>query len=243
MGHTGSADEVELIGGPEKRAIVIEPYGETWPATFQEHRRRIEDALGSVACRVDHIGSTAVPGLAAKPIVDIQVSVPEVEHEPSYLEPLLDAGYRLRVREPGHRMFRTPELDVYVHVCDAGSGWERRHLLLRDWLRQSDDERDAYAALKTELQKQGWATMNHYAEAKTALILEMTARAEAWATSTGWLLSRAFRIRPRCCSVLERVPVFLSFWRGVPCLARVTRRRLGGGPVRSPAATNGLGVH
>ncbi|HEV8625987.1 MAG TPA: GrpB family protein, partial [Acidimicrobiia bacterium] len=62
--------ELELIGGPEKRAIVIEPYRATWPATFEEHRRRIEDALGSVASSVDHIGSTAVPGLAAKPIID-----------------------------------------------------------------------------------------------------------------------------------------------------------------------------
>ena len=177
---------MELIGGPETRAIVIEPYRPAWPATFQEQRRRIEDALGSVACRVDHIGSTAVPGLAAKPIVDIQVSVADVEHEPSYLQPLVAAGYRLRVRERGHRMFRTPELDVHIHVCDVGSDWERRHLLLRNWLRESAEDRDAYAALKTELQKQGWETMNHYADAKTALISVMTSRAETWAASTGW---------------------------------------------------------
>jgi GrpB-like predicted nucleotidyltransferase (UPF0157 family) len=186
MGHTGSVDEVELIGGPEKRVIVIEPYRSTWPATFEEHRRRIEDALGSVASRVDHIGSTAVPGLAAKPIIDMQVSVPDVEQEPSYLQPLLAARYLLRVREPGHRMFRTAELDVHIHVCDAGSDWERRHLLLRDWLRQSADDRDAYAALKTDLQREGWETMNHYADAKTALISEMTARADAWAAAIGW---------------------------------------------------------
>ena len=179
-------DEVELIGGPEKRAIVIEPYRPAWPATFQEHRRRIEDALGSEALRVDHIGSTAVPGLAAKPIIDIQVSVSDVEQESPYLQPLLVAGYRLRVREPGHRMFRTAELDVHIHVCDAGSEWERRHLLLRDWLRESADDREAYAALKTGLQQQGWETMNHYADAKADLISEMTDRAEAWAASTGW---------------------------------------------------------
>jgi GrpB-like predicted nucleotidyltransferase (UPF0157 family) len=177
---------VELIGGPEKRAIVIEAYRPAWPATFQDHRRCIEDALGSVASRVDHIGSTAVPGLAAKPIVDIQVSVSDVELEPSYLEPLVAAGYRLRVRERGHRMFRTPELDVHIHVCDAGSDWERRHLLLRDWLRESAEDREAYAALKVELQGQGWETMNHYADAKTALISDVTARAEAWATRTRW---------------------------------------------------------
>ena len=177
---------MELIGGPEKRAIVIEPYTPTWPAAFEEHRRRIEAALGSVACRVDHIGSTAVPGLAAKPIVDIQVSVPDVEHEPSYLQPLVATGYRLRVRERAHRMFRTPELDVHVHVCDAGSDWERRHLLLRDWLRESADDRDAYAALKLELGTRHWESMNHYADAKTDLISEITIRAEAWAESTRW---------------------------------------------------------
>jgi GrpB-like predicted nucleotidyltransferase (UPF0157 family) len=179
-------DEVELIGGAEKRAIVIEPYSSTWPDLFQKHRHRITEALGAVAGRVDHIGSTAVTGLAAKPIVDIQVSVLDVEQEALYLAPLVAAGYSLRVREPGHRMFRTPELHVHIHICDAGSEWERRHLLLRDWLRESANDREAYARLKTELQTQDWETLNHYAEAKTALISEMTVRAEAWAGSTGW---------------------------------------------------------
>jgi GrpB-like predicted nucleotidyltransferase (UPF0157 family) len=138
------------------------------------------------ARRVDHVGSTAVSGLVAKPIVDIQVSVGNVEDEASYLEPLVIAGYRLRVREPGHRMFRTPELDVHVHVCGAGTDWECRHLLLRDWLRRSADDREAYADLKIRLQRQDWDTMNHYADAKSALIAEMTVRAEQWAMSTGW---------------------------------------------------------
>lgn len=178
--------DVEFIGGPEKRAVVIEPYSADWPRRFEEHRRRIDDALGRVARRVDHIGSTAVAGLAAKPVIDVQISVPDVEDEPSYVEALERAGYRLRVREPGHRMFRTPELDVHVHICSAGSDWERRHLLLRDWLRHSAADRSAYAALKTELQRQDWETVNHYADAKTGLITEMLARAERWARSTGW---------------------------------------------------------
>jgi GrpB-like predicted nucleotidyltransferase (UPF0157 family) len=179
-------DEVELIGGPEKRAIVIEPYNPLWPAMFDEHRRRIEGALGDVARRIDHVGSTAVAGLTAKPIIDIQISVSDVEDDSSYLDLLLAAAYRLRVRESGHRMFRTPDLDVHVHVCDAGSEWERRHLLLPDWLRQSAEDRDAYARLKVELQQQDWETMNHYADAKCALIGEMIARAEVWAGSVGW---------------------------------------------------------
>lgn len=186
IGHTEPVDEAELIGGPEQRAIVIEPYSSAWPGIFEEHRSRISDALGAVVHRVDHIGSTAVRGLAAKPIIDIQISVLDVEQEPAYVEPLVAAGYRLRVREPGHRMLRTPELHVHIHICDAGSEWERRHLLLRDWLRQSAEDREAYAKLKTELGRQGWETMNHYADAKTALIAEMTVRAEQWAVSTGW---------------------------------------------------------
>lgn len=179
-------DDVELIGGPVKRTITIEPSSPTWPDVFEVHRHRITDALGAAACRVDHIGSTAVPGLAAKPVIDIQVSVPDVGDETRYLPPLVAAGYLLRVRETGHRMFRTPELDVHIHVCAAGSDWERRHLLLRDWLAVSAEDRDAYTALKVELQAQDWETMNHYADAKTPLIAEMTTRAETWAASTRW---------------------------------------------------------
>lgn len=177
---------MELIGGPEKRAIVVVGYDPVWPEKFERHRRRIAEVLGPVARRVDHIGSTSVVGLAAKPIVDIQLSVADVDHEPSYLERLVTAGYRLRLREPGHRLFRTPDLDVHVHVCAAGSDWERRHLLFRDRLRHSAEDRAAYAALKSELQTQDWETMNHYAEAKTGLIAEILDRAEAWARSSGW---------------------------------------------------------
>jgi GrpB-like predicted nucleotidyltransferase (UPF0157 family) len=112
--------------------------------------------------------------------------VPDVDDETPYLPPLVVAGDDLRVRETGHRMFRTPGLDVHVHVCTVGSDWERRHLLLCDWLRLSAEDRDAYAGLKIELQTQDWETMNHYADAKTALISEMTTRAEAWAASIRW---------------------------------------------------------
>jgi GrpB-like predicted nucleotidyltransferase (UPF0157 family) len=83
-------------------------------------------------------------------------------------------------------MLRTPEFDVHIHICDTGSGWEGRHLLLTDWLQHSAEDRKAYAALKTTLQAQDWETMNHYANAETALISDMMLRAEAWAVSTRW---------------------------------------------------------
>ena len=178
--------KVEFIGGPEKRAIVIEPYDSSWVDKFEEHRRRISEALGPRARRVDHIGSTSVAGLAAKPIVDIQVSVIDIEDESLYVDDLVEAGYQHRVREAGHRMFRTPALDVHVHVCEHGSSWERRHLLLRDWLRQSSEDRHEYAELKRALASEEWETMDHYADAKGGLIAEISLRAEEWARLTGW---------------------------------------------------------
>lgn len=171
----------ELIGGIEHRAITIVDYSPAWPARFEQERRRILTALGLTATRIDHVGSTSVPGLAAKPIIDIQLSVPDVEDEQRYLPPLVDAGYLLRVREPGHRMVRTPDLDVQVHICPAGSGWERRHLLFRDWLRRDTADRDAYEALKRDLASHDWPNMNAYADAKSTLIVEIMTRAEPWA--------------------------------------------------------------
>lgn len=177
---------VELIGGVEKRDIRLVPYDPAWPVRFEQERQRIAGALGPVARRIDHIGSTSVPGLTAKPIIDIDLSVPEVADVASYLDPLLAAGYRLRVREPDHLMVRTPELDVHVHICAAGSDWERRHLLFRGWLRTDATDRAAYAALKRELASRDWPDMNAYAAAKGALISEITVRAEEWAQATGW---------------------------------------------------------
>ena len=179
-------DETELIGGTEKRDIVIVTYDLSWPARFVAERQRIVDALGPTARRVDHVGSTSVPGLDAKPIIDIDLSVPDPDNESAYLPALERAGYRLRVRQPGHRMVRTVGLDVHVHICREGSEWERRHLLFRDWLRFDDADRDAYAALKHELAQREWADMNAYADAKGVLISEIMTRAEAWAKQVDW---------------------------------------------------------
>ncbi|WP_405164854.1 GrpB family protein [Nocardia sp. NBC_01499] len=179
-------DRTELIGGVEKRDIRIVDYHPTWPERFAGERDRIAAALGATARRIDHIGSTSVPGLAAKPIIDIQVSVPDIEDETAYLEPLLAAGYRLRVREPAHRMVRTPERDVHVHLCTVGSQWERSQLLFRDRLRHDPTDRTAYENLKRRLAQQDWPDMNAYADAKGPLIIEISTRAEAWAQSIGW---------------------------------------------------------
>jgi GrpB-like predicted nucleotidyltransferase (UPF0157 family) len=175
----------ELVGGPEHVAIeVVEP-DPGWPARFEVERARIAAALAGTAHRIEHVGSTSVPGLAAKPIIDVQVSVPDVDDD-AWLGPLEAAGYVLRVREPGHGMVRTPGRDVHVHVCSAGSEWERRHLLFRDWLRRSDADRDRYGSVKRSLAGETWPTMQHYTEAKGDVIAAVMRRAEAWAAEAGW---------------------------------------------------------
>ena len=178
--------ETELVGGVERREIVVVDHDRGWPARFATERDRIREALGPVAVRVDHVGSTAVDGLAAKPIIDIDVSVLDVDDESAYLAPLLAAGYVLRVREPGHRLVRTPERDVHVHLCTAGSDWERQHLLFRDWLRHDAADRAAYEALKRTLAQRSWSDMNAYSDAKTELIAMIMVRAGRWAEDTGW---------------------------------------------------------
>ena len=179
-------EHVELIGGVEKRIITMVDHDAAWLHSFEVERSRIDHALSNVAHRVAHVGSTAVPGLSAKPIVDLQLSVSDVEEEGAYLPALESAGYVLRVRERGHRMLRTPALDVHVHVCSIGSDWERRHLLFRDWLRESDVDRARYAEVKVGLAKEDWPSVNHYADAKSGVIEEITIRAEKWAATTGW---------------------------------------------------------
>ena len=112
-----------LIGGIEKREIVIADYDPLWPRRFQEQAAILSRALGAKARLIEHVGSTAVPGLAAKPVIDITVVVKHSGNEAAYLPALLAAGYVLRVREPHwhqHRMVRTPELDVHVHIFSSG---------------------------------------------------------------------------------------------------------------------------
>ena len=131
--------ETVLIGGPEKREIVIVAYDFSWPEKFEEHARKIRGALGEKAISIEHVGSTSVPELAAKPIIDIDLVVEDSSDEPSYLPALEAAGYVLRVREPDwheHRMMRTPELDVHIHIFSPDAPELERHLRFRDRLRK-----------------------------------------------------------------------------------------------------------
>jgi GrpB-like predicted nucleotidyltransferase (UPF0157 family) len=164
-----------LVGGREKRPVVIAEYDPAWPVRYEAERARILGALGPRALRIEHIGSTSVPGLAAKPIVDILVEMADLDD----IADLEAAGYVLRVREPGHRMLRTPELDVHVHVWPADAEEIGLQLAFRDRLRASPEDRGAYARLKRELARRDWDDINHYAEAKGPLIREILSRGQA----------------------------------------------------------------
>jgi GrpB-like predicted nucleotidyltransferase (UPF0157 family) len=166
-----------LIGGRERREIVIAEPDPAWPVRFRAERDRIAAALGERALRIEHIGSTSVPGLAAKPIVDVQVRVADPDDEPAFVPALEAAGYVLRVREPGHRMLRTPALDVHVHIRRDGDPAADRDLAFRDRLRASPADRAAYERLKRELATREWGDMNEYASAKGPLIEAILARA------------------------------------------------------------------
>lgn len=170
--------ETGLIGGVEKREITIADYDPDWPKKFEKHAKAISDALGETALRIEHIGSTAVPELGAKPIIDILVVVRNSADESTYLLQLEVAGYVLRVREPDwneHRMFRTPERDVHIHIYSAGCPEIQRNLIFRDRLRGNAEDRKLYDRVKRELAKKDWPDMNAYPNAKTEVIDKLIA--------------------------------------------------------------------
>jgi GrpB-like predicted nucleotidyltransferase (UPF0157 family) len=169
-----------LIGGIEKRKIVVVDYDPSWPEKFQKHAEILSRALGSEALGIEHVGSTSVQGLAAKAIIDIIVLVEDSADEATYLPALVEAGYVLRVREPDwhqHRMFRTPELDVHVHIFSRGCIEVTRQLAFRDRLRENVEDRMLYESVKRDLAKEEWPDMNAYARAKTEAVEQVTARA------------------------------------------------------------------
>ncbi|SEC90482.1 GrpB domain, predicted nucleotidyltransferase, UPF0157 family [Nocardioides exalbidus] len=169
----------EIVGGVVKRELFLTDHDPRWAEAYAEHERRIRAALGPAAVQVEHIGSTSVPGLAAKPIIDVLVTVADITAEEDYLDQLVAAGYDLRVREPGHRLVRTPELDAHIHVMEVGDPLAEDYLLFRDRLRTDDADRALYERTKRALLEQDWADMNAYADAKTEVVTAIKERARA----------------------------------------------------------------
>ena len=179
-------DELEKrqIGGPRPLTgpIELRDYDPSWPERYAEHAARLLAALGDRLVRVEHVGSTSVPGLAAKPIVDIALEVPDSADEPAYVGDLEAAGYVLRFREPewfDHRFFDTPDRDVNLHVFSPGCSETDRMVRFRDWLRCSDADRELYLQTKRELATRDWKYGQQYADAKTGVVDEIMTRATA----------------------------------------------------------------
>jgi len=140
-----------VIGGP----IELVEYDRSWPELFAREARRIEGALGRLALRIEHVGSTSIPGLAAKPIIDILLVVADSADEKGYASALAAAGYVLRVREPDwyqHRMFKGRKEIVNLHVFSEGCPEIERMLLFRDWIRSNQADCALYERTKRELE-------------------------------------------------------------------------------------------
>jgi GrpB-like predicted nucleotidyltransferase (UPF0157 family) len=182
---------IEFMLGSDRPREPIEavPYDPAWPATFERWRARLRSCLGDVAARIEHVGSTSVPGLDAKPVVDIQVSVADLLDEHHYVPGCEAAGLMFRLRDDAHRYFRPPfdqPRVVHVHVCAVGSAWERDHLLFRDFLRTHPDACDEYAATKRKAAALWRDDSMGYTETKSDFILPILDAAEQWAQLTGW---------------------------------------------------------
>jgi GrpB-like predicted nucleotidyltransferase (UPF0157 family) len=180
-----SDDEIEafVIGGRTVHdgPIHLAEYDEEWPELFAREAERIQAVLGSAAVRVEHVGSTSVPGLAAKPIIDIAVTVPDSSDEPVYIPAMEAAGYVLRIREPDwfeHRLFKGPDTQVNVHVFSAGCPEVDRMVAFRDHLRADRPDRELYERTKRGLAARRWKYVQHYANAKSEVVAEIMARAE-----------------------------------------------------------------
>ena len=171
--------------GPRRRVdgpIRLADYDPDWPLLYEREAMRVRDVLGNRVCLLEHVGSTSVPGLPAKPIIDMLLAVAGSADEPAYLPSLEAGGYVLRIREPDwfeHRMFKGPDTDINLHVFSAGCPEIERMLAFRDRLRTHDDERRLYEDAKRDLAARDWAYVQGYADAKGEVVEAIIERAQA----------------------------------------------------------------
>ncbi|HUE15159.1 MAG TPA: GrpB family protein [Planctomycetaceae bacterium] len=172
--------ELQPLAGP----VQLVDYDSQWPALFERASEKIRAALGSRVLLIEHVGSTSVPGLAAKPIIDALLVVADSADEPDYVPAMEAAGYVLRIREEDwfqHRLFKGSDPDMNLHVFSSGCPETDRMLLFRDWLRHNAADRRLYERTKRELASQDWKYVQNYADAKSAVVEEILARAHAGA--------------------------------------------------------------
>ena len=170
---------------PLNGTIYLAPYDPAWPSLFARLKRQIREAVGDRMLLLEHVGSTSVPGLSAKPIIDMVMAVADSSDEAAYVKPLEAKGYTLRIREPDwyeHRLLKTPEIAGNLHVFSAGCPEIERMVLFRDWLRSHADDRSLYAATKRELAARTWKYTQNYADAKSEVVEAILARARQEST-------------------------------------------------------------
>jgi len=169
---------------PLNAQIYLAPYDPTWPAQFEGEAAKIRAGLGDGALVLEHVGSTSIPGLAAKPIIDILLAVADSSDEDAYVPALTAQGYRLHLREPDweqHRVMKGENPYVNLHVFTAGSHEITRMLAFRDRCRTHRDEFALYAETKRALAGQVWRHVQHYANAKGEVVEAIIGRALAGA--------------------------------------------------------------
>lgn len=171
--------------------IHVVPYSDGWPQRFQHWGRTLRSVMGDAAVRIDHIGSTSIPGLAAKPIIDMQISVHSFEPIDSIERALAHAGLQWRADNPDltKRYFRElpGQVRTHLHVRRAGSWSEQLSLLFRDYMRCHPEDREAYARLKMQLAESYRQDRAGYVEAKHPFIWQVMQKADRWSQQTGWL--------------------------------------------------------
>lgn len=168
--------ELTPLVGP----IQIVDYDLEWPRLFEREAERVQARLGDQVRLIEHVGSTSVPGLAAKPRIDMVLVVAKSADEPSYVPALEAAGYVLHIREPDwyeHRLFKRSDTDINLHVFSPGCPEIDRMLLFRNWLRSNASDRRLYERTKRELARLDWKYMQNYADAKAPVVEEILARA------------------------------------------------------------------
>jgi GrpB-like predicted nucleotidyltransferase (UPF0157 family) len=184
-GRTATSEEYLLavtVGErePLNGSIYLASYDPGWTAQFSLQADRVRDALAEKVLRLEHVGSTAVPGLSAKPIIDMVLAVSNSADESSYVPPLEKQGFVLRIREPHwfeHRLLKAPDIDGNLHVFSIGCEEIDRMVTFRDWLRMHDEDRRRYEETKRELAARTWRHVQNYADAKSEIVREILARA------------------------------------------------------------------
>lgn len=160
--------------------IQVVPYDPEWPARYEQVARAVRAALGGKVLRLEHAGSTSVPGLAAKPVIDMVLAVADSADEAAYIPPLEAAGFVLTIREPDwfeHRLLKPPEINGNLHVFTEGCEEIETMLLFREWLRAHEEDRRHYEAVKVDLAAREWKYVQNYADAKSEVVCEILTRA------------------------------------------------------------------